>query len=30
VKTTFLRGEPVYDKGKVLGPARGRYLHRPT
>jgi allantoinase len=30
VKATFLRGEPVYDKGKVLGPARGRYLHRPT
>jgi allantoinase len=30
VKTTFLRGEPVYDGGKVVGPARGRYLHRPT
>jgi allantoinase len=30
VKTTFLRGQLVYDKGKVLGPARGRYLHRPT
>jgi allantoinase len=30
VKTTFLRGQLVYDKGKVIGPARGRYLHRPT
>jgi allantoinase len=30
VKATFLRGQLVYDKGKVVGPARGRYLHRPT
>jgi allantoinase len=30
VKTTFLRGELVYDRGKVVGPARGRYLRRPT
>ena len=30
VKATFLRGQLVYDKGKVAGPARGRYLHRPT
>jgi allantoinase len=30
VKATFLRGRPVYDKGKVVGAARGRYLHRPT
>jgi allantoinase len=30
VKTTFLRGQAVYDGGKVLGPARGQYLRRPT
>jgi allantoinase len=30
VKSTFLRGELVYDKGQVVGPARGRYLRRPT
>jgi len=30
VKSTFLRGELVYDRGKVVGPARGRYLRRPT
>lgn len=30
VKTTFLRGERVYDEGNVTGPARGRYLSRPT
>jgi len=30
VKATFLRGELVCENGKVLGPARGRYLHRPT
>jgi len=30
VKSTFLRGELVYDKGNVVGPARGRYLRRPT
>jgi len=30
VKTTFLRGEPVYENGKVVGAPRGRYLHRPT
>jgi allantoinase len=29
VKTTFLRGERVYDSGKILGKATGRYLHRP-
>lgn len=29
VKSTFLRGELVYDNGNVVGPARGRYLHRP-
>ncbi|MBL8057098.1 MAG: amidohydrolase family protein, partial [Anaerolineales bacterium] len=30
VKTTFLRGQVVYDGGQVVGPARGQYLHRPT
>ena len=30
VKSTLLRGELVYDEGKIVGPARGRYLHRPT
>ncbi|HJY77423.1 MAG TPA: dihydroorotase family protein [Burkholderiales bacterium] len=30
VKATFLRGELVCENGKVLGPARGHYLHRPT
>ncbi len=29
VKTTLLRGEVVYDRGEVVGPARGRYLKRP-
>jgi allantoinase len=29
VVTTFLRGHVIYDKGKVVGPARGRYLSRP-
>ena len=29
VKSTFLRGELVYDHGKVMGPARGKYLRRP-
>jgi allantoinase len=30
VKATFLRGALICENGKVLGPARGRYLHRPT
>ena len=30
VKATFLRGQLVCENGNVLGPARGRYLHRPT
>jgi allantoinase len=30
VKATFLRGQLVFERGKVVGPARGRYLHRPT
>src|SRR6202046_1647470 len=29
VKSTFLRGELVYDKGNVVGAPRGRYLPRP-
>jgi allantoinase len=29
VKSTFLRGALVYHNGNVVGPARGRYLHRP-
>ncbi len=28
VKSTFLRGVPVYRNGKIIGPARGRYLGR--
>ena len=28
VVKTFLRGELVYDRGEVVGPARGRYLRR--
>jgi allantoinase len=30
VKATFLRGELICENGEVLGPPRGRYLHRPT
>jgi len=29
VKTTFLRGNRIYDNGKVVGKATGRYLSRP-
>jgi allantoinase len=29
VKTTFLRGERIYDEGQVLGKAQGKYLKRP-
>jgi allantoinase len=29
VKSTFLRGELVYDGGNVIGTARGKYLRRP-
>ena len=29
VTTTILRGEIIYDAGAVVGPPRGRYLHRP-
>jgi allantoinase len=30
VKTTFLRGNVIYDGGRIVGPARGQYLRRPT
>lgn len=30
VKATYLRGQLVYDGAKVVGPARGQYLRRPT
>ena len=30
VKSTFLRGELVYQDGNIVGPARGQYLRRPT
>ncbi len=30
VKTTFLRGRRIYDEGKIVGPATGRYLRRPS
>ena len=30
VKSTFLRGALVYQAGKIVGPARGRYLRRPV
>jgi allantoinase len=30
VKTTFLREQMIYDGAKVVGPARGQYLRRPT
>jgi allantoinase len=30
VKSTFLRGALIYDKGDVVGEPRGRYLHRPS
>lgn len=29
VKTTFVRGQKVYDKGAVTGEMKGRYLKRP-
>jgi allantoinase len=29
VKSTFLRGSLIYDRGQIIGPARGRYLRRP-
>jgi allantoinase len=30
VTATFLRGQLAWENGTVVGPARGRYLHRPT
>ncbi len=29
VMATYLRGELIYADGKIVGPARGQYLHRP-
>ena len=29
VKTTFLRGQKIYENGKVIGEASGKYLRRP-
>ena len=30
VTATFLRGELVYERGKIVGPARGQYIRRPS
>ncbi|MFW6070232.1 MAG: dihydroorotase [bacterium] len=30
VQTTYLRGQKIFEKGSVVGPARGQYLRRPT
>lgn len=30
VQATYLRGQPIYEGGSVVGSARGEYLHRPT
>jgi allantoinase len=30
VKSTFLRGQLIYDGGNVIGAAQGKYLSRPT
>lgn len=30
VKSTYLRGNLVYDQGNIVGPATGKYLARPT
>ena len=29
VTSTYLRGELVFFEGRIQGPPRGRYLHRP-
>ena len=29
VKTTFLRGNKIYDEGTIVGPASGKYISRP-
>lgn len=30
VKQTFLRGHLIYDRGQIVGPARGQYQKRPS
>jgi hypothetical protein len=30
VQATFLRGRLVYEDGRIVGPAEGRYLKRPA
>ena len=30
VTATFLRGQLAWENGKVVGPPRGRYIHRPS
>ncbi len=30
VATTYLRGEPVFHNGAIVGPARGQYISRPS
>ena len=30
VKQTFLRGKLIYDNGRIVGPARGKYQKRPV
>ena len=30
VAATFLRGELVFERGKIVGPAHGRYVRRPS
>jgi len=29
VKTTFLRGEKIFDEGKIIAKPTGKYLQRP-
>ena len=29
VKQTYLRGNLIYDEGRVVGPATGRFVRRP-
>ncbi len=29
VRSVFLRGEPIYDRGRIVGEPRGLYLKRP-
>ncbi len=30
VKATYLRGQKIFENGQILGPARGKYISRPT